>query len=480
MRKPSTNIAVAAGILLAASMLPSAAAEATPTDRNTIGVATPGKVSFSSPLWQARPGKHATTVRVRYPTDVPPANWDGQPVDIQVRRPGGTWKTAGTADQQPVPGRPASRTRVEYTSPIHGDLQIRAKAHSKNSFLASAATKIVVTPRKPAYDPTALSGTSGECSDPAIGRNASRVSYACLDSGEYGYNTWLHDAKAGNRNRLNSFTNYPDLATNAEVAIGHSVVDSNQDLDTYRARRYNLKTGKSRWIAYKRNGKRAHEAIDASVSANGKRIAYSSNTPGISPKAPKKGRHVYFVPRSAKKSRYLGNGALSEISASGRYVVWRNPRGKIKSYDLRKNRSLSITKREGGKRSAPDVSAAGRYVTYSEKRKGNRVVRFHDRRTGRSRTIAKGSAPALSDNGRYVAYRGADGLELYVWDRKKRTSELITVGPSGDGSGARVRVPAISPNGRWIVAATWSAAVAPDNGRGQARNSIVLFDRKRG
>lgn len=469
--------ALATGLALATAALPSAATGST----TSATAARQGRVTLRVPLWTAGPGMHKTTVRVRYPSDEPPADWDGRPVTVQVRHAGERWRTVGRTTQKPVGGRAASRTRVTFRLPLDGDVQIRAKAFSATSSMASKSRSLTVTPGTPAYDPTALrGGRYFDCWDPVIARNPSRIAYGCPSGAdEYGYDSWLYDARTDERERLDTYTDYPDLATGANVAIGHELVYYGETLETYRARRYDLDAGTSSWIAFKRNGKRAREAVDASISANGKRIAYASRTNGIAAKTPKAGRHVYVTRAGSKRSRYVGAGSESQIAAFGRYVVWRNPSGKIKRFDRRTGRKTSITERRGDHRRSPDVSAGGRFVTYSQMRRGHRVVRIYDAEQRDHRTIARGTDPVLADNGRYVAYLGENRRELYVWDRRTATSELITVGPDSDGSGARLAVPDISPNGRWLVAATRSAAVAPDNGRGEANDYVVLFDRRR-
>lgn len=467
---------IGASALLVLAVIPSAAAGPTTPDRATVRQEL-GSVSFGVPLWTATPGEHHTTVSVRYPNDAPPTNWDGQPVEIQVRHQGGERTTVGTADQEPVAGEAASRTRVTYTLPIDGDVRIRAEAHSTNSSITSKAKPLTVTPTAPAYNPTALPHTRYGCWDPVIAQNPSRLAYGCPNGGEYGYDSWRYDVGADKREYFGGYTDYPVLAAKANVAVGHSLVYQGEDLQTYRARRYNLNTGKSTWIAFTRNGRRAYEAVDASISANAKRIAYASRTRGISPKASGMGRHVYSVLVGKKRSRFLGKGDETEISAYGRHVVWRNPKGKIKRIDLRTGKRISITKRTDRSRHDPDVSAAGRYVSYVQGKKADRIVRVYDAKTGKRTTVAKGSAPVISDNGRFVAYLGPKQTDLYVWNRSTGRSELISVGPSGDGSGGWLAVPDISPNGRWVVAATRSAAVAPDNGRKDGQRQIVLFDR---
>lgn len=473
----SASAATAVGLTLLCASIATASPDGT---RDPASAPAPGKVRFGSPAWTVKSGEHETKVRVRYPSGDPRENWDRQPVTVQVRAKGGSWTTIGKAKQKPLPHKLGSRTRVTYKLPIRGKIEIRAKAHSTGSAITSKARKLTVT-KQPAYAPTAIPGSGARyhCDGPMIGSNPSRIAYGC-PAGSYGYNTWLYNRKTDKRERLAPRTASPEFAASANVVIGEKRIYWDDPYWYNRVRRFDLDKNKSRWVAFKRDGKPAQTASDSSVSANGNRIAYASPNRGISPKA-KKGWNVYVARAGKKKSRYVGRGEDSDIAAFGRHVAWRTPAGRVRLRDLRTGRRTPVTKREGYDPKNINISAGGRYVTFSTLIGETRRVRLFDAKTSKLRTIAIGQEPALSDNGRYVAYAGKDGTELYLWDRKSGKSRLITVGPRGKGSGGYLNKPDISPNGRWIVARTLSTNVAPDNGRGwPARNKVILFDRKRG
>ncbi|UYM06885.1 TolB family protein [Solicola gregarius] len=461
-----------------ASGAPTSSTHAEPHAQATTSAPRPGRVRYAIPTWTLKDVEHDTTVRVRYPSGDPRADWDHEPVRIQVRADGGAWTTVGKAKQKPLPHKSGSRTRVTYRLPIEGKIQIRAKAHSTDSSITSKTRKLLVT-TMPAFAPTAIRGSGSACGEPVVGRGPTQLGYGC-PVGEYGYNSWLYNRKADTRERLAWRTAHAEFATGAEVVIGERRDYWDDPYWYNRVRRFDLATNKSGWVAFKRNGKRAQTASHSSVSANGNRIAYASPNRGISPKA-KKGWNVYVARAGVQQSRYVGRGKESDIAAGGRYVAWRTTAGRLRVRDLRTDRWTPVTKRKGHDPKHISVSAGGRYVTFSATVRGERRVRLFDAKASKLRTIAIGQAPSLSENGRYIAYTGKGGAGLYLWDRKTQRKRLLTVGPSGNGAQAHLRQPDISPNGRWIVATTQSINVAPDNGRGwRAKNKVILFDRKRG
>ncbi|UPK74617.1 hypothetical protein MU582_19610 [Nocardioidaceae bacterium SCSIO 66511] len=474
MRRTSA-IMLASVAMIGTSVASGESAVAAEPESTSKSVPPPGKVRYYIPTWTVTGRKHETTVRVGYPSGDPRADWDHQPVRIQVREKGGSWKTVGEAKQKPLPRKRGSRTRVTYRLPVDGTIQIRAKAHSTDSAITSKTRELLVTER-PAYGPTAIRGSGHPCEEAVIGRGPTQIGYGC--SANYNYNLWLYNRRTDTREQLASRAAHAEYATGADIVIAE-YRDYWDDPYWYdRVRRFNRATGKSSWVAFKRNGKRAQTAANSSVSGNGNRIAYSSPNPGISPKAAK-GWNVYVARAGVQKSRYVGRGKESDISATGRYVAWTTRAGRVRIRDLRTNRWTPVTKRKGHEPKDLTISAGGRYVTFSALVRGERRIRTFDARASKLRTIAVGQEPALSANGRFVAYAGKGGAELYLWERKTKAKRLLTVGPSGKGSKAHLRQPDISPNGRWIVATTRSIKVAPDNGRSwRARDKVVLFDRR--
>ena len=443
-----------------------------------------GKVTFSTSTWTVR-DRHLrhTRVVVRYPGGDPDSDWDGHPVRLQLRTDDGDWRTIGHARQRPVPGEAESRTRIGYHLPARERIHLRVKALSETSSLTSHVRRMFIVAEPPAYDPTPLPHTGNVCSVPSIGRTPKRIAYECYGPGKYEWNkSWLYRGKSRDRRILARHAQWPQVATRPGIVLVQKQLDTNIYHEHGRARWY-ARGGRSGWVAYRRDGTRVRLAMNASLSANGRRIAYTSKAHGIAPHTPS-GRNVYAARPGSRTSRYVGHGRECGISGSGRFVVWRAPDGMVWRRDLRSGHKIAVTAhppdlpqtRDWG---SPELSRNGRYVTFSIKLHGQKQVRFYDAKRDEIHTIAKGWSPTISADGRYVAYTGRYDADLYVWDRRHNTSELLTVGPSGHGTDQSVYLPDISPDGRWVVAVTYNGITAPDNGSGRhPRNDIVLFDRK--
>lgn len=189
-----------------------------------------------------------------------------------------------------------------------------------------------------------------------------------------------------------------------------------------------------------------------------------------------------------------GNSQYARMTPNGRYIVFQSEASNLvpgdtnNAYDIfvvdrkkgklsRVSRSSSGSQGNGGSQIG-SFSASGRYVTFTSAASNlvagdtNLVtdVFVHDRKTGRTELVSRNSAGAvgndlssrssISRNGRYVAFSSlASNLspddadifwDIYLHDRKKGTTVLITrIGPGASGDGNSYS-PFLSANGRHI------------------------------
>ena len=119
----------------------------------------------------------------------------------------------------------------------------------------------------------------------------------------------------------------------------------------------------------------------------------------------------------------------------------------------------------------------------------------HDRETGKTRRVSRGSGgrqsngasfrPALSEDGRWVAFVSeATNLvpgdtfnvtDVFVYDRRTRTTRRVSVGPGGVQATGFSGSPAISTNGRWIGFGSEAANLVPND-----NNASDVFVRRLG
>lgn len=132
-----------------------------------------------------------------------------------------------------------------------------------------------------------------------------------------------------------------------------------------------------------------------------------------------------------------------------------------------------------GESSSPDLSADGRFLVFNSEasglvrrdRNGNRSdVFLVDLERGRTKLISVNSrgrqangpsfGPSISSDGRSIAFvskasnlaRGkAREPQVYVHDRKRKRTSLVSATPAGRGGSGRSRAPEISPDGGFVA-----------------------------
>ncbi|MFV2064756.1 MAG: TolB family protein [Chloroflexota bacterium] len=166
--------------------------------------------------------------------------------------------------------------------------------------------------------------------------------------------------------------------------------------------------------------------------------------------------------------------------------------------------SKSSAKIQGDKASlVADISGTGQFVAF-DSRATNLIrgddnnssdVFIRDSKTGKTRLVSKSfvagvasgksSRPSISVSGRYIAFQSDasdltrrdanDKVDVFVWDRKRNGSELISRNKDGAQGDDHSFNPAISANGRWVAFESSATNLVGEDNKGNRQ--IYLFDR---
>jgi Tol biopolymer transport system component len=232
-----------------------------------------------------------------------------------------------------------------------------------------------------------------------------------------------------------------------------------------------------------------------SISNDGRWFAYSSNATNLVPGDTNGLLDIFLYDRTTGTTELVTRGVggapadrgsyATRISANGRYVTFHSEATNLVPGDTDGDDNAFVWDRESkeitrlpGKHSLwPDISADGRYVTYStearlvpEDTDDFIDVYLYDRNTGQAslvtRKVSGGAAggydSTISDDGRYVAF-GSDseqlisdkvngGYNIFLYDRQTGTTTVVSRPPDGqwpwDG---RADNPEISGDGKFVA-----------------------------
>lgn len=265
----------------------------------------------------------------------------------------------------------------------------------------------------------------------------------------------------------------------------------------------------------------------ASISEDGRYVAFESNANNLAEEATPFYRHIYVHDRdtgdtslvSKATDGTVGNytSGHPSISSDGRFVAFHsyiNPRYQVFVYDretgVRTLVSRSNTGTMGNDSSKkPIISGNGRFVVFVSL--ANNLVEndsnelpdifVHDRDTGETSrinvasdgtqsTVAPGDSEivwdraiySISDDGRYVVFDSSDGAlvdndtnevsDVFLHDRQAGTTERISVSASGEEGDKYARFGAISGDGRYVVFMT------PSHLLGDGAGGVFIHDRE--
>ena len=214
---------------------------------------------------------------------------------------------------------------------------------------------------------------------------------------------------------------------------------------------------------------------------------------------------------------------LPRISGNGRFVVFWSSTPDLGDHgegrrlntafvhDRTTGKTEPVSVRSDGGRANDDsgggsISNSGRYVSFSSGASnlaakgddnGFNDVFVHDRRSGKTtrvsltrklgETNSDSDQAAISGNGRFVAYdsyasnivpRDDNGsLDVFVYDRVERTTELVSLRTDGRRSSQYSSAPSISGSGRYVSFTSYAVLASTDTAVGQ---DVYVHDRRTG
>ncbi len=258
---------------------------------------------------------------------------------------------------------------------------------------------------------------------------------------------------------------------------------------------------------------------NASISANGRYVAYSTEATDIVLDDNNNTWDVFVHDRvtgttervSVDAAGGQGDGASYDpsISADGRYVAFWSLASNLVAEDTNgtwdvfvHDRVTETTQRisvdaagaQGNGRSwDPSISADGRYVAYSSEAtnlvsggsNGARDTLVYDRVTATTERVSLDSAgaqvigntdaPSISADGRYVAFHTENALvaedgngkhDVYVRDRVEETTELVSVDLAGNAGDSHSFQPSISADGTYVAFYSLAGNLVSDDNNG--------------
>ncbi|CAN5754431.1 PD40 domain-containing protein [soil metagenome] len=244
-------------------------------------------------------------------------------------------------------------------------------------------------------------------------------------------------------------------------------------------------------------------SFQPAISAGGRFVAFPSSATNLVQGDTNDADDVFVHDRTTGKTRRLSlrsngtqtNDASSQpaLSASGRFVAFvslatnlvpgdANGVEDIFVHDRRtgttRRVSVGAAGQADGPSTGPSISAGGRFVAFSSDAtnlvandtNGVADVFVHDRRTGKTRRVSVGAAgqadgssagAAISGDGRFVAFASLasdlvaddtnDERDIFVRDRKARTTRRVSVGAAGQADDRSQSVIEISGDGRYVA-----------------------------
>ena len=352
---------------------------------------------------------------------------------------------------------------------------------------------------------------------------------------------WMYDAKRGKGERIsgdarNTDDNFDasvsgDGRYTAFVSDSEDLVNKRTDGGALNSRNYDIfvydrKRERTEWVSLD-PGNGGRQALSPSISADGRYVAFASNSNNLPVRedlGSGKDYRVFVFDRETGKTKLVSRSDEGDvpdesawepsISADGRYIAYyslaRNLAGgqtdhndDVFRYDTETRNTKLISVDSGGADAgnqdsdSPSISGGGARIAFTSEASdlvaadGNghtRDVFVRDLTTATtslvsvpSPTVPTGAdgdsgVPSISGNGRFVAFpseatnlvTGDDNGKSDVFRRSlpAATTELVSVAAVGGrpGNGGSVD-PAISGNGRVVAFASDAETLTPDHGR---------------
>jgi hypothetical protein len=242
-------------------------------------------------------------------------------------------------------------------------------------------------------------------------------------------------------------------------------------------------TGKTEQVDVNNEGQPANDISSlADMTLDGRFVAFTSYATNLVNGAPQGSlfirdrlrRVTELVPLEENLRLSLLVNPLVALSADGRYIAFGNlDIADVYVYD-RAQRTTELVSLEPENPSryslAPDISADGRYVSFTSGLYGqaSNNVFVRDRTTGVTQLVsagldgqpAEGTKPAISANGRYVTFVSSasklvegdtnNADDVFVHDQVQKVTERISVSSTGQQANGFSFEPAIAPGGYYV------------------------------
>lgn len=243
-------------------------------------------------------------------------------------------------------------------------------------------------------------------------------------------------------------------------------------------------TGKTEQVDVNNEGQPANDISQlADMTLDGRFVAFTSYATNLVNGAPQGSLFIRdrlrgvteLIPLAENLRLSLLVNPLVALSDDGRYVAFGNlDIANVYVYD-RAQRTTELVSLEPGNPSrysfAPDISADGRYVTFTSGIYGqaSNNVFIRDRSTGVTQLVsagldgqpAEGTKPVISANGRYIVFvSSASNLvegdtnnadDVFVRDQVQKVTERISVSSTGQQADGFSFEPAITPGGYYVT-----------------------------
>jgi Tol biopolymer transport system component len=293
---------------------------------------------------------------------------------------------------------------------------------------------------------------------------------------------------------------YVAFASDATNLAG---LNTNNRRDTFV---HDRQTGLTEQVSLGLGGAQANGgSYDPSISADGRYVAFEAGASNLVEGDTNMQRDIFVFDRRLDVTRRVSvdseGGQANEwswdpsISADGRYVAFRSRASNLVPddtndcidifvHDLQSGQTIRVSVDsagvEGDKASSfPDISADGRYATFSSIATNLTVsdtnddsdVFVHDLQTHETQRISVGllgvpgngdsSFPSISGDGRYVAYMSTasnlvtgdsnNNRDIFVYDRQTQQTQRVSVRSSGTQGNGNCYDPSISDDGRHVA-----------------------------
>ncbi|WP_371572935.1 hypothetical protein [Streptomyces sp. NBC_01314] len=186
------------------------------------------------------------------------------------------------------------------------------------------------------------------------------------------------------------------------------------------------------------------DSAGATITTDGRRIAFSSLAQNLIPAHPVTGERVFVRDQRTRQTTLMSSNTSPNqrplISGDGQYVAWWGQLfrdTKVLLSQVSSGSTIGINC-SGLSCSQPSLSADGRYIAHVAtftRPPSRQRIEVRDWQADTMETVAEfghavSARPSISGDGRFVAYQDGRAEDVFVWDRTDDTSSGPIEGPS--------------------------------------------------